>query len=95
MFYMMFVHKFEPKPYGILMTIGALFLLALPCVYFNGKYEDAHYLYLKHGSFAMLDFLPDSVFLTGVILTAAVLVLLSLDWLVYSIIRKRCSKTTG
>lgn len=94
MFYMMFVHEYKPKAYGIPMTIGALFLLAIPCVYFNGKYEDAHYLYLKHGNFAMLDFLPDSIFLTGLVLVAAVLMLLSLDWLVFRIAtRPRTGKT--
>ena len=83
MYYMMFVHEYKPKAYGIPMTIGALFLLAIPCVYLNGKYDDAHYLYLKHDNFAMLDFLPDSIFLTGLILTSAILVLLSIDRLIY------------
>ncbi|MBO4388694.1 MAG: YwaF family protein [Spirochaetales bacterium] len=91
-YYMMFVHQYEPRPYGILMVLGFLFLLAVPCIYFNGKYEDAHYLYLKHGNFAMLDFLPDSIWLTGAVLVAAVLLLLGVDWLVYRLVtRKRGS----
>ena len=37
----------------------------------------------------MLDFLPDSIFLTGLILTMAVLVLLSIDWLVYRLVTRK------
>ena len=92
MFYMMFVHGYKPKLYGIPMTIGALFILAVPCIYFNARYEDAHYLYLKHGSFAMLDFLPDSIFLTGLVLVGAVLILLSIDWFVYRLITRKKSQ---
>ena len=88
MFYMMFVHEYRPRPYGILMVFGFLFLLAVPSVYFNNRYEDAHYLYLKHGSFAMLDFLPDSIFVTGLVLVGAVLILLGADWLVYRLVTR-------
>ncbi|MBO4393758.1 MAG: TIGR02206 family membrane protein [Spirochaetales bacterium] len=88
MFYMMFVHRYEVKPYGIPLTIGALFCLAIPCIYFNGKYEDAQYLYLKHGDYSMLDFLPDSILLTGAVLLAAVLILLGLDYLIYRLATK-------
>lgn len=96
MYYMMFVHEYKPKAYGIPMTIGALFLLAIPCVLLNNKYEDAHYLYLKHDNYSMLSFLPDSIFITGLILTSAILALLSIDWLVYRLItrpKKKKSKT--
>ena len=89
MFYMYFVHGYRPKATGIPMTIAALFILAVPCVYLNNRYDDAHYLYLKHGNFAMLDFLPDSIFLTGLVLVAAVLLLLSLDWLVYRLATRK------
>ena len=88
MFYMMFVHRYEVKPYGIPLTIGALFCLAIPCIYFNGKYEDAQYLYLKHDDYSMLDFLPDSILLTGAVLLAAVLILLGLDYLIYRLATK-------
>ncbi|MBO4717088.1 MAG: hypothetical protein J5599_04255, partial [Spirochaetales bacterium] len=79
----------RPKATGIPMTIAALFILAVPCVYLNNRYDDAHYLYLKHGNFAMLDFLPDSIFLTGLVLVIAVLILLSLDWLVYRLATRK------
>ena len=92
MFYMMFVHEYRPRPYGILMVFGFLFLLAVPSIYFNNRFEDAHYLYLKHGTFAMLDFLPDSIFVTGLLLCGAVLILLGADWLVYSLITRKKRK---
>ena len=37
----------------------------------------------------MLDFLPDSIFLTGLVLVAAVLVLLSIDWLIYRLVTRK------
>ncbi len=86
MFYMMFVHGFEAKPSGIPMTLGFLVLLALPCIYFNEHYVDAEYMYLKHSEYDMLSFLPESPYLTLLILLAAVLVLLALAYLVYGLV---------
>ena len=93
MFYMMFVHGYEAKPSGILMTLGFLILLAIPCIYFNEHFEDAEYMYLKHSTYSALDFLPDSPYLTLLFFIVIVLVLLSLTYLVYGLITGRFRKT--
>ena len=86
MFYMMFVHGFEAKVSGIPMTLGFLVLLALPCIYFNEHFEDAEYMYLKHSEYDTLSFLPESPYLTLLVLLAAVLVLLGLTYLIYGLV---------
>ena len=92
MFYMMFVHGFEAKPSGIPMTLGFLVLLALPCIYFNEHFEDAEYMYLKHSTYSSLDFLPESPYLTLLVLMAAVLLLLGLTYVIYGLITGKLGK---
>ena len=92
MFYMMFVHGFEAKPSGIPMTLGFLVLLALPCIYFNEHFEDAEYMYLKHLTYSTLNFLPESPYLTLLVLMAAVLLLLGLTYVIYGLITGKLGK---
>ena len=92
MFYMMFVHGFEAKPSGIPMTLGFLVLLALPCIYFNEHFEDAEYMYLKHSTYSTLNFLPESPYLTLLVLMAAVLLLLGLTYVIYGLITGKFGK---
>ena len=92
MFYMMFVHGFEAKPSGIPMTLGFLVLLALPCIYFNEHFEDAEYMYLKHSTYSALNFLPESPYLTLLVLLAAVLLLLGLTYVIYGLITGKLGK---
>lgn len=92
MFYMMFVHGFEAKPSGIPMTLGFLVLLALPCIYFNEHFEDAEYMYLKHSTYSTLNFLPESPYLTLLVLMAAVLLLLGLTYVIYGLITGKLGK---
>ena len=92
MFYMMFVHGFDAKPSGIPMTLGFLFLLALPCIYFNEHFEDSEYMYLKHSEYDMLSFLPESPYLTLLVLLAAVLILLGLTYVIYGLITGKLGK---
>ena len=92
MFYMMFVHGFEAKPSGIPMTLGFLVLLALPCIYFNEHFEDAEYMYLKHSTYSTLNFLPESPYLTLLVLLAAVLLLLGLTYVIYGLITGKLGK---
>ncbi|MBP5552362.1 MAG: TIGR02206 family membrane protein [Spirochaetales bacterium] len=92
MFYMMFVHGYEAKPSGIFMTLGFLVLLALPCIYFNEHFEDSEYMYLKHSEYDMLSFLPESPYLTLLILLAAVLILLGLTYLIYGLVTGKFRK---
>ena len=92
MFYMMFVHGFEAKPSGIPMTLGFLVLLALPCIYFNEHFEDAEYMYLKHSTYSTLNFLPESPYLTLLVLLVAVLLLLGLTYVIYGLITGKLGK---
>ena len=92
MFYMMFVHGFEAKPSGIPMTLVFLVLLALPCIYFNEHFEDAEYMYLKHSTYSTLNFLPESPYLTLLVLMAAVLLLLGLTYVIYGLITGKLGK---
>ena len=92
MFYMMFVHGFEAKPSGIPMTLGFLVLLALPCIYFNEHFEDAEYMYLKHSTYSTLNFLPESPYLTLLVLMAAVLLLLGLTYVIYGLTTGKLGK---
>ncbi len=50
-------------------------------------------MYLKHGSFAMLDFLPDSLWVMYLIMFSAVLILFAITWLIYRLVQKHAAKS--
>lgn len=92
-YYMIFVHGYKVRPMGMVHALGWLILLAVPCVLLNENFTDAYYMYLKHGSFAMLDFLPDSLWLTALLMFIAVSILFTLAWLIYRAVEKHTAKT--
>lgn len=57
------------------------------------NFTDASYMYLKHGSFAMLDFLPDSLWVMYLIMFSAVLILFAITWLIYRLVQKHAAKS--
>jgi len=92
-FYMIFVHGYKVRPIGMAYALGWLLLLSVPCVLLNQNFTDASYMYLKHGSFAMLDFLPDSLWVMYLIMFSAVLVLFAITWLIYRLVQKHAAKS--
>ena len=91
MFYMMFVHKMEPHPRGIVAVLAMLAALAVPAMILNQTFEMADYLYLKPGRFSMISFLPDSLPVIIVLYACVVLALLGIDWLVWKLATRRRS----
>lgn len=91
-FYMMFVHGYRVRPKGMIYAGAWLVILAIPSIYLNERYEDAAYMYLKHGSFSMLDFLPDNTWIVALILAGAVFALFLIAWLIYRFFEKRADK---
>ena len=82
-YYMMFVHGMEPKPIGMALGIGMIALMVPPSLYFNNRFEDCYYLYLKPDKFAMISFLPKSVPLLMAIGLVVILVLFLLTYFIY------------
>lgn len=68
-------------------------LLGIAAVLLNQNFTDASYMYLKHGSFAMLDFLPDSLWVMYLIMFSAVLILFAITWLIYRLVQKHAAKS--
>jgi len=53
-FYMIFVHGMRPSPIGILLMFGMLVLMTPFALYFNRRFDDCYFLYLKPEQFSML-----------------------------------------
>ncbi len=53
-FYLVFVHGMRPSPVGILLMFGMLFAMAPLALYFNRRFDDCYFLYLKPEKFSML-----------------------------------------
>ena len=90
MFYMMFVHGFRPKFRGVAYMAVLILLMAVPGIYLNTVVRDAHFFYLKPGSFSMLSFLPDNTVLIAAIYLSAAFTLCVIEYSIYRlIVRKR------
>ena len=88
-YYMLFVHDFEPKWTGIPAALAMLILIAIPAIYCNSIIPEADYLYLKHDQYPMLSFLPDSPYLTLAIYCAIIIPLFAADLLIYRLVTKK------
>lgn len=53
-FYLIFVHGMRPSPIGILLMFCMLFLMTPFALYFNRRFDDCGFLYLKPEQFPML-----------------------------------------
>jgi hypothetical integral membrane protein (TIGR02206 family) len=53
-FYLIFVHGIRPSPIGILLMFCMLFFMTPFALYFNKRYDDCNFLYLKPEKFSML-----------------------------------------
>ena len=82
-YYLMLVHGMEPKPIGMALGAGMVALMIPPALYFNSRFEDCYYLYLKPEKFAMISFLPNSVPLLMVIALVLMLALFALTYFIY------------
>jgi len=53
-FYLIFVHGIRPSPIGILLMFCMLFVMTPLALYFNKRYDDCYFLYLKPEKFPAL-----------------------------------------
>lgn len=81
-YYMMFVHGMKPRPVGMFLAAGMVLCLVPPALYFNSRFEDATYLYLKPQSYEMLSFLPNSL---PVLILIGLILILTLFFAAYRI----------
>jgi hypothetical integral membrane protein (TIGR02206 family) len=53
-FYLIFVHGIRPSPIGILLMFCMLFVMAPLAAYFNKRYDECNFLYLKPEKYPLL-----------------------------------------
>ncbi|MBR2761435.1 MAG: TIGR02206 family membrane protein [Solobacterium sp.] len=88
-YYMLFVHRMEVKPQGIIGAVSLLGLLSIPAIYVNQMVPSANYLYLKPEG-VMLDFLPRNEWIVG---SLYLMIMVILSAVVYGIYRFLSSRS--